>query len=90
MASEKEMSGRQSSGKKSSEGGKGNSKQASPAAIERYLKGIKYPVGKKDLINSAKEHDAPSDVISVLERFSEHQYNSSTEVSKEVGKVELK
>lgn len=90
MVSEKEMSGKQSSGKKSSEGGKSNSKQASPATIERYLKGIKYPVGKKDLINSAKEHDAPSDVMSVLERFSEHQYSILIDVSKEVGKVELK
>ena len=90
MTNEKEMSGRQLSGKKSSEGGRGNPEKASPSAIERYLKGIKYPVEKKYLINNAKGQDAPSDVISVLERFSEHQYNSPIDVSKEVGKVESK
>jgi hypothetical protein len=90
MTNEKQISGRQLSGKKSSEGGKSNPKKASPAAIERYLKDIKYPVGKKDLINSAKGQNAPSDVISVLERFSEHQYKSPVDITKEVGKVEFK
>lgn len=85
-----EKDGRSIAGQKSSQGGRGDPNKASPAAIERYLKGIHYPAEKQDLINKAKENSAPSDVISVLNRFNEHTYNSPIDVSKEVGRIEPK
>jgi hypothetical protein len=81
-------SGRSVAGQKSSEGGRGDPQKASPAAIERYLKGINYPASKDDLVNKAKENNAPSDVMYILKQFEEKQYNSPIDVSKEVGRIE--
>lgn len=88
MADEKDK-GRSEGGKKSSDGGRGDPNKASPAEIERYLKGIHFPVKKEDLIAHAKQNKAPSDVLSVLERFDDKkEFNSPIDVSKEVGRVE--
>ncbi|WP_032113705.1 hypothetical protein [Candidatus Paracaedibacter symbiosus] len=51
----KNKDGCQESGKKASEGGRDNPEKASPAAIERYLEGIKYPASKQDLTSQAKK-----------------------------------
>jgi hypothetical protein len=81
-------SGRSVAGQKSSEGGRGNPEKASPAAIERYLKGIHFPVNKNNLIEHAQQQGAPSDVLSVLNRFDEQEYHSVIDISKEVSRVE--
>jgi len=83
-----EKSGRSMGGEKSSQGGRGDPEKASPAAVERYLKGIHYPADKKQLIQQAEKNGAPSDVMSVLKRFGEKQFANTVEVAKEVGRVE--
>lgn len=88
MAYENKDQGRSEAGRKSSEGGRGNPEKASPAAVERYLKGIHYPASKGDLVNQAKQNGAPSDVMSVLNRFEDKEYGSTIDVAKEVGNVE--
>lgn len=80
--------GRQVGGQKSSRGGTGQPDKASPAAVERYIKGIHFPASKDDLINQAKKNGAPGDVMSVLNRFQTEKYNSAIDISKEVGRVE--
>jgi hypothetical protein len=82
------MTGTTQGGMKSSEGGRGNPEKASPAAIERYLKDIHFPVDKNDLIKHAKDNQAPEDVLHVLDQFEEKKYNNAIDVSKEVGMVE--
>lgn len=82
------MAGTTEGGKKTSEGGRGDPHKASPAAIEKYLKGINFPAQKKDLINHAKGNQAPDDVMHVLESFEEKEYRSPIDVSKEVGRIE--
>ncbi|KIE05571.1 Uncharacterized protein NF27_DP01150 [Candidatus Jidaibacter acanthamoeba] len=80
--------GRVEGGKKTSEGGRGDPEKASPAAVERYLKGIHYPAGKADLEKTAKKNGAPSDVLNVLSRFDDKEYKSPIDIAKEVGNVE--
>jgi hypothetical protein len=82
------MAGTTEGGRKSSEGGRGDPQKASPAAVERYLKGIHYPASKDELLKQAKGNGAPEDVMNVLNRFSSKQYNTTIDVSKEVGQVE--
>ena len=82
------MAGTTQGGRKSSQGGSGNPDKASPAAIERYLAGINYPVHKEDLIRHARQNNAPSDVLSVLNRFEEKEYHSPIDVSKETAHAE--
>ena len=82
------MAGTTEGGKKSSEGGRGNPEKASPAAVERHLKGITFPANKAGLIKNARDNQAPEDVLHVLERFEEKEYGSVIDVSKEVGRIE--
>jgi hypothetical protein len=82
------MAGTTEGGKKTSEGGRGDPEKASPAAIERYLKGINFPAGKEDLLKHAKENQSPEDVLHVLNQFEEKEYHSVIDVSKEVGRIE--
>ena len=62
--------------------------QASPATVERYLGGMDYPASKQDLIEHARQQQAPQDVVSVLERVDDAEYNSPVDLSKAIGKVE--
>jgi hypothetical protein len=80
--------GHSESGWKSSQGGHGNPEEASPAAIQRFLKGMDYPAPKKTLVEHAREHDAPQDVLNVLGRLEERTYGSAADVSKAIGDVE--
>jgi hypothetical protein len=82
------MSGTTEGGRKSSEGGRGDPQKASPAAIERYLKGIHYPASKDELLKQAQNNGAPEDVLYVLNKFENKKYNTTIDVSKEVGHVE--
>lgn len=82
------MAGTTEGGRKSSEGGRGDPNKASPAAIERYLKGIHYPAKKDDLIKQARNNGAPEDVMNVLNRFEDKKYGGTVDIAKEVGNVE--
>jgi Protein of unknown function (DUF2795) len=85
---DKKLEGHRISGQKSSEGGRGDPNKASPAAIERYMKGIHFPAHKEDLLNQARDNGAPQDVLNVLDRFSEHEYHSPIDIAKEVKQAE--
>ncbi len=83
------MAGTTEGGRKTSEGGRGNPEKASPAAVERYIKGIHFPATRADLIKQAEENDAPEDVLHVLKKFGDStEYSSAVDVAKEVGRVE--
>ena len=81
------MSGTTEGGKKSSMGGRGDPNKASPAAVEHYLKGIHYPASKGDLVEQARSNDAPDDVMHVLDQFEDKEYESTIDVTKEIGSL---
>ncbi len=86
--SEATRNGRSLRGQKASEGGRGNPQKTSSAAIERYLKRMQYPASKNSLVEKAKENQAPSDVMHILNQFDDKQYHSPIEVAKEVSRIE--
>ena len=57
--------------------------EANPIEVQESLKGIDYPVQKKELIQHAKKHGADKDVMEVLEGLPDKEYNSPIEVSEE-------
>lgn len=81
------MAGTVEGGKKTSEGGRGDPHKASPAAVEKYLKGITFPADKNELIKHARENAAPDDVLYVLGQFGEEEYHSPIDVAKEVSNI---
>lgn len=56
----------------------------SPAEIQKYLKGIKYPATKQQLIDNAKKEGATEEVIQFLNNLEDKHYNSPTEVSEKL------
>jgi hypothetical protein len=60
----------------------------SPAEVQNYLGGIDYPASRQDLIDHAKKHSAPDEVIRLLTAISDQQYATPADVNKAVGEVE--
>jgi len=67
---------------------KDQNEKASPATVEKYLKGIDFPAEKEDLIDHALENGAPDEVIVVLERMPDREYGSAADVAKGIGEAE--
>ena len=60
----------------------------SPAEVEEHLSGIDYPASKQDLVQHARNQNAPNEVIQVLEQMPDRDCNSAADVAKGVGKIE--
>ena len=52
----------------------------SPEAVYNYLKGMKYPARKDNLIQQAKKNEADKDVIDALKTLPEKEYKTEDEV----------
>ena len=59
----------------------------SAADLQVYLKGMDYPAGKQEIVVQARKNNAPQDVITAIEGFSDRTYRSAADVSTEFGKV---
>jgi hypothetical protein len=57
--------------------------QASPIEVQKSLKGIDYPVHKKDLIQHAKKLGGSDKVLEALESLPDKEYTTAADVSKE-------
>lgn len=64
-----------------------HSQKVSAAQIQVYLKGMDYPVNKKQIVEHAKSRGAPENVMSYLNRLPERQYERPTDVEVEFGKM---
>lgn len=63
-------------------------KRPNPIEVEKHLKGIKFPASKQDLIEQARQNQAPGEVLSVLERMPDREFRTAADVAKGVGEVE--
>lgn len=60
--------------------------RTSPTEVQKALKGADYPASRDDLIEVARENDAPDDVIDELEEnLDEEEYESPAAVMAEFG-----
>ncbi|HAR63323.1 MAG: DUF2795 domain-containing protein [Candidatus Margulisiibacteriota bacterium] len=60
----------------------------SPAAIEKYLKGIDFPASRDSMVQFAQNHGATSDILDILRRIPDKTYTSPIDVAKGIGEVE--
>ncbi len=63
--------------------------RASAASAEVYIRDIKFPASKNQLIERAKQNEAPTGVMEVFRRISERKYASSLDLLKEIDNVVL-
>lgn len=77
--------GRHESGRKSA---RGEFEKASLIEVERYLRGIDFPATKEDLIDCARDNRAPGDVMHVLDKLGNKEYQSVVDITEEVSKFD--
>jgi hypothetical protein len=58
-----------------------------PTQIQKFLKGVDYPVTKQDLLEMAQDEGADENVLNALQQIPDREYSSPVAVSKEVGKL---
>lgn len=61
-----------------------------PIQMQKYLKGLKYPVEKNQIVEQAQSNGAPEDVMSALQQLPEQTYNRPTDVTKAVSALNKK
>lgn len=53
----------------------------SAADIAKYIRGVDFPCDKEDLIDCATDNDAPEEILDLMEKFPEQDFNSPVEVA---------
>jgi hypothetical protein len=51
-----------------------------PIQVQKYLKGADYPMTKEELVNLAKQNDAPEDVVQQLQGMDRDEFNGPNAV----------
>ena len=60
--------------------------RTSPTEVQKALKGADYPASRDELIDVARENDAPDDVIDDLEEsLADEEYESPAAVMADLG-----
>lgn len=78
---EQERSPQEKGGRASAQAGHGD---VSAAEVEKYIKGIDFPCDKDELIQHARDNDAPDEVLSMMQEFPEQEYGSAVDVARGV------
>lgn len=58
-----------------------------PIQVQKYLKGIDYPVNKEEVVNTAKKEGADNNIISTLQKLPDQSFNSPKDISRAIGRV---
>jgi hypothetical protein len=69
------------------QGGQGGGEEPSPIDVQRSLKGIDFPASKEDILAQAKKGGADDSVMEELEQIPDREYDSPTDISRELGKL---
>jgi hypothetical protein len=55
-----------------------------PIELQKYLKGVEYPISKDDLVAAAQGNGAPEELVDALSGASADSFDSPTDVSSAV------
>jgi hypothetical protein len=60
-----------------------------PVQVQKFLSGMNYPAGKKDIVSHAKSEGADSNVLGILNKLpKDARYQTPADVSQAIGKLE--
>jgi hypothetical protein len=60
--------------------------QVSPIELQKHLSGVDYPASKADLVARAQQQGAGDDVLEVLRKIPDREYDGPNAVSAEFSK----
>lgn len=63
------------------------SMRAAGAELQSFLHGIDYPAGKEKLKETARSNNAPDNVLKLIDRLPDREYDYPTDVQMEVSQV---
>jgi len=59
----------------------------SPANVQKFLKGVSYPASKDELLQQARDNDAPDEVLQAIEQFDADEFGGPQDVMKAYGET---
>jgi hypothetical protein len=65
-----------------------HSGQPSPVAIQKALAGVGYPATREHLAETARAHHADQEIIKLIDRLPDRDYESPAAVSKAIGQIQ--
>jgi hypothetical protein len=57
------------------------------AKVQEILKNVNFPASKQDIINKAREKGADNNIISMLDKLTDKQFQSPADVMNEVSNI---
>jgi hypothetical protein len=64
--------------------------QESAGKFAHYLKGLRLPASKSDLKAEATKHNAPNEVLKLINVLPERSFQTMPDIMKAIGEVERK
>jgi hypothetical protein len=58
-----------------------------PIQVQKFLKGVDYPTGKRELIEHARRQGADEAVLDILEQIPMERFNSANDVAEGIGRI---
>jgi hypothetical protein len=62
--------------------------QPSPIAVQKALAGIEYPTTREHLAETARAHHADREIVALIDRLPDQNYDSPAAVSKALAQVQ--
>jgi hypothetical protein len=62
--------------------------KVNPIQVQKFLKGVDYPVSKQELLKNAQKEGADDNVRSMLEQLPDEKFQTPAEVSQAIGRLE--
>jgi hypothetical protein len=56
--------------------------------VQKYLKGIDYPMNKENLVKHAQENGADKELQSILQELPRDEFQTPADVNKAIGEIE--
>ncbi len=62
--------------------------KVNPIQLEKFLKGLDYPISKADLVKYAEQHGTDDNARAALQQLPDRTYDGPTGVSKAIGQID--
>lgn len=64
-----------------------NRERPNPIEVETHLKGIEFPANKQELIEHARQNQAPEEVLATLEPMPDREFGNAADVAKGLDQI---